>query len=69
MGRAKGKGFLEPFPFRFAMELFEGFCYSSHFQERKPQPFFHAPSRWRESERQPHLHFLWSNRSRARVTA
>lgn len=27
---------LQPFPFRFVMELFEGFCCDSHFQERKP---------------------------------
>lgn len=39
-GQRKRLGaFLEPFPFRFVMELLEGFCYSSQFQERKPQLF------------------------------
>lgn len=50
-----------PFPL---FNLFEGFCFSGHFQERKPL-FFHAPSSWSESEGQPHLHILWGNRSRA----
>lgn len=52
-----------PFPL---FNLFEGFCFSGHFQERKPL-FFHAPSSWSESEGQPHLHILWAI-AHARVT-
>lgn len=44
MGRAKenhlrGLSSLWLFPFLFLMELFEGFCKCSHFQERKPPSF------------------------------
>lgn len=41
VGKGQRKTFgtsLQPFPFLFVMELFEGFCYGSHFQERKYPP-------------------------------
>lgn len=59
---------LQPFPFRFVMELFEGFAIAVISRRGSPPPPFLPclkPWGWRESEGQLHLHFLWANLSHA----